>query len=513
MKAGSNSALEMTRGGLLARNSLLNLVGRGAPMILAVFAIPVLIRHLGVDRFGVLTLAWMVVGYFSLFDFGIGRALTKMVAEHLDDEDETDLRGLVWTGLILMTLFGGLGTLVLAPSSPWLVTSVLKIPPHLQGECQQVFTVLAFCIPVVVSTAGLRGVLEAKQRFAHINAVRINLGFLTFLGPLLVLPFSTNLLPIVVLLATGRLAAWLVYLLLCLKTLPVLRTSLDFRSEFVAPILRFGGWLTVSNVISPVMEYLDRFLIGAIISVSAVTFYVTPFEVVTRLLIIPGAVVAVMFPAFSTSFAESKRRTARLFARSVTWIHIVVFPLALILTTMARELLQLWVGEQFAEASTFVLQCLALGVFVNSVAYVPAALLQGIGRPDLTAKFHMLELPFYLLGLWVMVQNFGIKGVAAMWLIRVLIDAALLFEFSGRLMPRTRRETRKSVILLTCSLAVLAAGLIPMVVGVKAIFLLLVLSGFAAVSWCFLLDEEERALLINLRRGAACKSITMNSCN
>ncbi|MEW5961224.1 MAG: oligosaccharide flippase family protein, partial [Chloroflexota bacterium] len=109
-----------TSGGLLARNTLYNLIGQGAPMLVALFAIPLLINGLGTERFGVLTLAWMVIGYFSLFDLGLGRALTKMVAEKLGAGREQEIPALVWTALFLMVLLGLVGTLVVSLLSPWL---------------------------------------------------------------------------------------------------------------------------------------------------------------------------------------------------------------------------------------------------------------------------------------------------------------------------------------------------------------------------------------------------------
>ena len=71
------------RGSLLARNTAWNLLGSGAPLLVAVFAIPLLIKGMGTDCFGVLTLVWMGIGYFSVFDFGLGRALTKRVLPRL----------------------------------------------------------------------------------------------------------------------------------------------------------------------------------------------------------------------------------------------------------------------------------------------------------------------------------------------------------------------------------------------------------------------------------------------
>lgn len=488
-----NNNPDLTHGALLVRNTVLNLLGRGAPMLLAIVAIPLLIRQMGADRFGILTLAWIVIGYFSLFDLGMGRALTKLVAERVHDERDPELPGLAWTALGCMLLLGVLGTLILAPLSPFLVKSVLKIPESLQAESLTAFYVLALSLPVVVSTAGLRGILEAKQRFELINIVRVNLGVLTYLGPLLVLPFTNKLTYIVGVLAAGRVLAWFVYFILCLKHVPVLREKISVQRKHIVPLLRFGGWLTVSNFISPLLEYLDRFIIGVLISVTAVAFYVTPYEVVTRLLIIPGAVVAVMFPAFSASFVHNKQRTSQLFSKTVKWIHLLIFPLALVLIGLARQILQVWIGPEFARQSTLVMQCLTLGVFINSIAYVPSALLQGIGRPDLTAKFHLLELPIYLVLLYFMIIQFGITGAAIAWLARVLLDATLLLEFTRRLLPRTQHAIQRSGAILAGSLVLLALAMLPLSLLAKAAYLILAFVGFSLASWFVLMDAEDRS--------------------
>lgn len=91
---------KLTRGSLLASNTLWNLAGYGLPLLVAVFAIPLLIKGLGIDRFGILTLAWMVMGYLSLFDLGLGRALTKLVSEKLSAGQEEEKSGLAADGIL-----------------------------------------------------------------------------------------------------------------------------------------------------------------------------------------------------------------------------------------------------------------------------------------------------------------------------------------------------------------------------------------------------------------------------
>jgi len=279
----SDKQVNLIGGRRLARNVFWNLLGTGAPLLVAIVAIPMLIEGLGIARFGVLTLAWMVVGYFSLFDLGLGRALTKLVAEKLGKGQNNEIPALIWTAMSLMVVLGVLGAIVAVALSPWLVDSVLNIPIELQAETLNSFYVLAASIPVVIATTGLRGILEAHQRFGMVNVVRIPLGIVTFVGPLFVLPFSNSLVPVVVVLVVARLISGLAYAILCLRVDPAIRQSVSIHRAMVKPLISFGGWMTVTNIVGPLMVYMDRFIIGAVVSMTAVAYYATPYEVVTKL--------------------------------------------------------------------------------------------------------------------------------------------------------------------------------------------------------------------------------------
>src|SRR5712692_4209533 len=149
---GRVASSSLTSGRLLARNTIWNLLGQLLPLAVAVVSIPPLVRGLSVARFGVLSLVWIVVGYFSLFDLGIGRALTKLVADKLGANEEHSIPPLAWTSLLLLFLGGVLGGLVTFAMSPWLVHRALKVPLELQAETLRGFYLLALPIPIVTTT-------------------------------------------------------------------------------------------------------------------------------------------------------------------------------------------------------------------------------------------------------------------------------------------------------------------------------------------------------------------------
>ncbi|HEY0337388.1 MAG TPA: oligosaccharide flippase family protein, partial [Burkholderiales bacterium] len=200
---------------LLARNTLYNLAGQIVPLGAALFAIPGLLLALSAERLGVLTLAWAVVGYFSVFDFGIGRALTKLVAERLGTSAEPQVGSLIWSALVLLTVIGVIIAVALGATASPLVANVLRVPPALHAETVATLYVLAAGIPFVVTTGALRGVLEAKQRFGVVNAIRIPLGAVTFLGPWAVAQYTVSLPAAVLVLTLARIVAWAAHAYYC----------------------------------------------------------------------------------------------------------------------------------------------------------------------------------------------------------------------------------------------------------------------------------------------------------
>jgi O-antigen/teichoic acid export membrane protein len=483
----------LTAGRLLLRNMLWNLASQAAPLLVAIVAIPLLIQRLGTDRFGILTLAWVVVGYFSLFDLGLGRALTQLVAKNLGMDGAAELGSLVWTSLFLMILLGLLGTVLTVLVAPLFVYKALRIPAALQPETLQSLYLLAASVPLVITSAGLRGVLEANQLFAWSSAVRTPLGIATFGGPLLVLPFTRSLLYVVLTLVLARLGALISYAVLCFRLVPGMHPRPPTGSLSLQ-LLRFGGWMTVSNLVSPIMVYMDRVLIGALISVTAVAYYATPYEVVTKLWVIPGAVGGVLFPAFATSFVGDPGRTLVLFDRGVKYVFLSVFPVALLIVSFADVGLRAWLGTGFALHSTSVLRWLCVGVFVNSLGQIAFSLLQGVGRPDLTAKLHLAELPCYLPLLLLLLYSRGIEGAAIAWTIRVTADMLILFALAFRL--TSARASRSTQVLLgwITSMACLAIVSVPTTLPAKLALVFVILCAFAAAGWFKILSPEERAV-------------------
>jgi O-antigen/teichoic acid export membrane protein len=492
-------------GGLLARNTALNLVGHVIPLIVGLATIPYVVRELGNDGFGILSIAWVLLGYFSLFDLGLGRATTKFVAECLGRGEMERLPTLVWTSLGFQLILGFIGTLIVAAFVPVLVERILKIPPALLQETKVSFWILAASLPIVLATTAFRSVLESAQRFDLVNYVKVPANVSVFLLPALALAVGLHLPGIILLLVLSRLGASVAYLALCLKVFPLLGRDFMFNFGLLRPLIAYGGWITVSGVVGPVMVNVDRFLIGALLSMAAVSYYTVPYEVVTRVWVFPGSLVLTLFPAFSSLNASgAKQELENLYARSVKFLLLILGPMMVVIMVFAQEILRYWLDVDFANNSTAVLQILALGVLLNSLALVPFTLIQGLGRPDVPATFHLVELPLYAGLLWILVGRMGITGAALAWTVRVAIDALLLFGAARHLRLASLRALVENGVLRSLT-AVLGLGFVLLLalwtgqslftqLAVTALLVLL----FVAGTWNLVLDSRDRKSLASM---------------
>jgi O-antigen/teichoic acid export membrane protein len=313
----------------------------------------------------------------------------------------------------------------------------------------------------------------------------------------------------VAVLFAGRFIAWAVHLIFCFRAFPALRHTFRINKADIFPLFRFGGFITLSNIIGPLMSYMDRFLIGSLASIAAVAYYTTPYEIVTKLWIFPAAIVGVLFPAFSSCFKYDNPRAVQLFQAGIKYTLIGLFPLVFPLIMLAPEGMRLWLGPEFAAQSSRILQWMAIGIFLNCFAQIPFALIQAAGKPNWAALMYALQFPFYILAIWLMLGYAGIEGVAIAWLIRVVIDSTVLFFLSERLMPGLSGMDRSFHIMIALALLLTLGACIPMPLAAKFAAIALVLPGFAAASWLTLLTETERSFAAKSWR--ALRQISFNN--
>ncbi len=401
-----------------------NLLGNLLPLLAGLVAVPFLVSHLGTERFGLLSLGWILIGYFSLFDFGLGRALTRMIAARWTGQADTELESLCSTGLALGSAAGLAGGVLVAGLAFFGDAWLQRGSPELIAEAQAALVIVGCGVLPTVAAAVLRGILEGFQRFKILNTIRVPAGVLLFAAPCISAAFTPRLDVAVATLVATRWLMLVVHARACRSSVRLSAAAVQRR--WARPMLRFGGWLTVSNVVGPVIVYLDRFVIGALLPPNQLAYYAAPFEMVARLLVLPTSLTGALFPALASAQHHDVAQAHALRRRALQLTAVLVLPAALVGVLLARPLLQLWLGEEFAQHGSLAMQILLVGFAFNALAQIPMVALHGHGRARSTATLHLVELPIYAVFLYAMVSAHGLAGAALAWSTRGALDLVAL---------------------------------------------------------------------------------------
>ncbi len=430
----------------LVRHSAYNLVGGLIPVVTALVTVPLYIHLIGPARYGVLAIAWILLGYFGLFDLGLGRATSFRIAA-LVDAPARDRADTFWAAIWVNLGMGVVGGGLLWLAAGYFFAHVFKVSDSLRPEIVAAVPLLAVSVPIATLTGVLTGGMQGRQKFLGINIVSVISSLLFQIFPLLVTWFfGPNLVQILFAALFARLIGLIVLAYFCHVEL-ARGHPIRMKREEVPLLLKYGGWITVGSLIAPFLSVIDRFAIGATVGAVAVAVYTIPFQLAKQVAILPGSINTAFFPRLAA--ARSGEREALERDAVFTIASLVSLPI-LGAIFLSQPILLLWVGHKLGEQSTPIARILFITFWFNAMALVPLTNLQARGRPDLVVKFQSAQLLPYFAALYFGLKWFGILGAALAFLFRMMMDYGALNWANDRLYP--------GIGVLAVNFAILVAG-------------------------------------------------------
>ncbi|QLQ25662.1 MAG: flippase [Dechloromonas sp.] len=356
----------------IRRHTAYNLLGAIVPLAVSLVTVPIYLGLIGEARFGVLAIAWLLLGYFGVFDLGLGRAMAQRIAALREGSPE-DRAQAFWTALGLNVGLGVIGGLLIWPVAVYFFGDVFKVEDAMRPEVEAVVPWLVLAVPIATLSGVLTGALQGRERFLELNLISVVNSVMFQLVPLLVAKLWT--VDLCVLLPAALLTRLFTLILLygrCRRNVfggyPI-----SFVRAEASLLLRFGGWVTITSFVSPMMLILDRFIIGSMLGARAVSYYTVPFQLADRTTIIPFALSSAIFPRLAIAAPDEEER---LINESFRTVACVMTPLMGLGIVLVEPFLSWWISAAFAREAGLVGRILLLGFWANSLATIPYVQLQ-----------------------------------------------------------------------------------------------------------------------------------------
>lgn len=410
----------------LAKSSLFSLLSLLLPLVLGLLIIPQLIYNLGEERFSYLSLVWSLLGYFSFLDLGIGRTLTKMVAERIHNQNESKNLSFVKTAQFFVFFISIIGTGILFFLAKYLVEKYLTVSPNIQEELISSSKIISFGIPMVTLASLNRGVLEGFSDFKLANIIQILSGVLLFVLPLAFWKINSSMVFVCIGILLGRfLLLLLSWKFVSARLSGYVKKKQPAYKRDLTTLLSHGGWITVGNILAPLMANLDKILLGGIVALEKVVFYTTPMEMISRVWAVPGSVTRIFFPKFAATTSDQELKLQFRFASQIMGLFVV--PICLVIFVFSKELMGLWLSNDFANQSSALAQWMILGVLFNCFNWIPYGWLQATSHVRWSIYTVLLEIPLFFAAFYFFTSNYGIWGAAVVWSGRLIFDFLITY--------------------------------------------------------------------------------------
>jgi O-antigen/teichoic acid export membrane protein len=415
----------------VARNVSTRYLAIVVEMLVGLAVLPFNVSHLGKSAYGLWMLTASVTAYFSVLDLGYSGALVKFVALYRAKRDVRALNEILSTLFYLFTGFGAITYLVAIVIAVYL-DRLFHLAPDQTSVGRVVLLVTTVNVAAGTAFSVFGGVINGFQRFDMNNLVGAASSVVAAVVNVLVLLAGGGLILLVCATTTVRVLTYWVYRANAYRVFPGLRLRpTSFRLARLREVTSFSVYMLLIDWANKLNYSVDALVVGAFMNTSAVAVWSVGQRLAETTQRLTNQLNEVLFPTIVDNDASSRlNRLQSIFLVGTRLSLASVLPTGGVLVMMAPQLVNAWVGPEFA-GSVIVVRLLAFTVIVHVAHSTASTLLKAAGRHHLVA-FTNVSAALVNVSLSIaLVGRFGLSGVAIGTLVPVLIASVVVLFPAG----------------------------------------------------------------------------------
>lgn len=422
------------------------------PLMLAFVSTPIIVRNLGNENYGIYALILGFIGYS--FNLGIGRAVTKYVAEYRAEKKFKEA-GEILTATFFLTIFIGIvANLLIIIFAKTIVKDVLLIAAERQAVAVYALYISGATIFILLVSQIYQSLIQAAHRFDRLALVINFNGILAAVGNILLVLAGFGVLTLIFWFLFVTVISGLIFFFSGKKFLPEVRANFKFQPESIKFIGKFGLGIFGYQIFGNVLLLFERGWIIRTFGEESLTFYVVPMSLGIYILGFTISLVQVLFPVIS-EIQNDRKNIIRLYQKSTKIVLALMCFVVLSLICGGKLLLSLWISPEFAVNSYQILIFHALTFGTIAVLTISWQLTEGFGYPKINAAISFFWLAFSVPAMIFLAKDWGENGIAFARFFGVFLSIPTVFYVERRFLGEIQFSfwLRLVVILLISAVA------------------------------------------------------------
>lgn len=345
--------------------------------ISGLITMPIVIRGIGTENYGLYSIIMMIGGFMALQDLGLGEATLRFVAKYYAADDLKGINRVMGATLFVYSVTGTLVSGLIMLLAP-LVIGLFKVESGQEDVAILALRIAGLGFLFTTFRGALQKIPEAVQRYDISSKILIGVTVIRCIVMIVVVKMGGGIVGLAWILSANALLNIVIYYFVAIHLIAGIRCFPQAGKEGLKEVFSYGIFSFINQIISNIALYMDRFILGMFFGTADVGYLTAPKDLLTRAQGLTGAAGRALFPRFSSMKEGPEMQQLYCFSLwALTCCSVVIFiPTAIVMP----EFLSLWVSPEFAEYSAPVARLLALGLACNGGVGAYFALLKGTGR-------------------------------------------------------------------------------------------------------------------------------------
>lgn len=396
----------------LLNNSIFNAGGWTLQVILNAILIPVIIEHLGMDEFGLYTIALTIIGYFSIIQ-GINQASLKYLSEYVPAKDKTAISEILGSSLLISISVGMVGMAALYLGAGFLSTVVFKIPSRLQETGTRMFEMISAGFLTTAVGMTLTSIPQALHRYDISIKIMTVMGTLNLIISVLLVWAGYGILEIVISLVGISFLNAIVFFVVGRRLLRGIAIIPSYSARGIRRIIGFSSFSLISSLSSTAAYTLDRLMLGVLQGTGAVATYSVPHAPLSRVNILLSKLCEVLLPESSRLTSKGNNmRLEELYIKTSKYVLMTSLTIFIPVIIFSHEILSAWINVEVADSASPLLKLLSFAFLIKAQGTISNVLNLGSGRPHVNTRFALLTVALTAIFIYPAIKLFGLMGLA-----------------------------------------------------------------------------------------------------
>lgn len=404
----------------MIKNIFINLTASSWHILLNILFVPVYIRLLGIEAYGIIGFYLGLQVVVSTFDFGLGSTALRKITQYRINGLQTDINDFLKTVEVVIFIISGCLLVLIVVLKNYLFVDWFNTDSYSSNDINNILTIMSISVITQLPINFYRNVFMGFEEHMSFNSIDCIINLLRHVtAVLLLLNIAASLTVFFAVQLCINVVLIVVLLLVSHRKANFTSSKSNFSFSQLNEIKNFAAGISIIGFLSIIIGQVDKFMLSKLLSLEEFGKYALASLVATSLTKLFTPIFNTAYPRLSTLFHEGDQNgLIASYHKFSLILSAVIVPVFITIIIFSKQVFVVWTNDiMLSESTHLLLSIMCIGTLLNGLVNIPYAMQLAGGWTKLNIILNLMSAVLIGPLLYLLVSYFGAPGGASAWMI------------------------------------------------------------------------------------------------